>query len=45
MGLSDHTIGNAAAISAVSLGACMVEKHFNLNDKKKTIDSSFHHRT
>ena len=41
VGLSDHTIGNAAAISAVSLGACMVEKHFNLNDKKKTIDSFF----
>ena len=41
VGLSDHTIGNTAAISAVSLGACMIEKHFNLDDKKKTIDSFF----
>ena len=40
-GLSDHTVGNTAAISAVSLGACMIEKHFNLDDKRKTIDSFF----
>ena len=41
VGLSDHSIGHTAAISAISLGACMIEKHFNLNDGKKTIDSFF----
>lgn len=40
-GLSDHTIGTAAAISAVSLGACLIEKHFILNDAKETVDSFF----
>jgi len=41
VGLSDHSIGDTAAISAVSLGACIIEKHFNLNDNKKTLDSFF----
>lgn len=31
VGFSDHTIGSAAAIQAVSLGACMLEKHFSLD--------------
>jgi N-acetylneuraminate synthase/N,N'-diacetyllegionaminate synthase len=30
-GLSDHTDGIAAAIGAVTLGACFIEKHFTLN--------------
>lgn len=40
-GLSDHTIGITAALTSVALGASIVEKHFNLNDKKKTVDSFF----
>lgn len=30
VGFSDHTAGIAAALGAVALGACMVEKHFTL---------------
>lgn len=40
-GLSDHTIGTAAAIASVSLGANFIEKHFTLDDGKKTVDSFF----
>ena len=31
VGLSDHTVGHSAAVAAVSLGACIVEKHFTLS--------------
>jgi len=31
IGYSDHTIGNEACITAVSLGACIIEKHFTLD--------------
>ena len=41
VGLSDHSIGETAAVVAVSLGARVVEKHFNLDDNKKTLDSFF----
>jgi N-acetylneuraminate synthase/N,N'-diacetyllegionaminate synthase len=33
VGFSDHTIGFAASIAAVSLGACVIEKHFTLDKK------------
>jgi N,N'-diacetyllegionaminate synthase len=31
IGYSDHTLGNEAAIAAVTLGACVIEKHITLN--------------
>lgn len=31
VGLSDHTLGYAACVSAVALGACVVEKHFTFS--------------
>ena len=40
-GYSDHTTTNISSITAVALGATMIEKHMNLNDNKKTLDSFF----
>ena len=41
VGLSDHTLGSTAATASVALGASVIEKHFSLQDKKKTVDSFF----
>lgn len=41
VGLSDHTLGTVASITAVSLGACIIEKHFTLNRNDKGPDSQF----
>ena len=41
VGLSDHTLGNNASIIAVSLGACIVEKHFTLSRKTPGPDNAF----
>lgn len=41
VGLSDHTLGATAAISAVALGASAIEKHFTLDRKDKGPDSEF----
>ncbi len=41
VGLSDHTIGNTAAIAAVAMGASAIEKHFILNRQEKGPDSEF----
>ena len=41
IGLSDHSLGIAVSIVAVSLGAKVIEKHFTLSKKYKTPDSFF----
>jgi pseudaminic acid synthase len=41
VGLSDHSMGNLVAVVGVSLGACVVEKHFCLSRKIKNPDSEF----
>jgi len=41
VGLSDHTIGNTAAITAIALGACAIEKHFTISRNDKGPDSGF----
>ena len=41
VGLSDHTLGFEVAVAAVSLGACIVEKHFTLSRENRVPDSSF----
>lgn len=40
-GLSDHTLGTTAALAAVALGACVIEKHFTLSRQDKGPDSEF----
>lgn len=41
VGLSDHTMGIAAPVAAVALGACMIEKHFTLSRATPGPDSAF----
>lgn len=41
VGLSDHTLGIAVPVAAVSLGACIVEKHFTLSRATPGPDSAF----
>jgi N,N'-diacetyllegionaminate synthase len=38
VGYSDHTKGLEAAIGAVTLGACIIEKHFTISNKLKGPD-------
>jgi N-acetylneuraminate synthase len=41
VGLSDHTMGTAAAVTAVALGACILEKHLTLSRSEPGPDSAF----
>jgi N-acetylneuraminate synthase/N,N'-diacetyllegionaminate synthase len=41
VGFSDHTDGIVAALGAVTLGACMVEKHFTLDKRMPGPDHRF----
>ena len=40
-GLSDHTLGIAAPVTAVALGACIIEKHMTLDRDQPGPDSAF----
>jgi N-acetylneuraminate synthase/N,N'-diacetyllegionaminate synthase len=41
VGFSDHTAGTCAAIGAVALGACWIEKHFTLDRDLPGPDQAF----
>lgn len=41
VGVSDHTLSMGAAVAAVALGACLLEKHFCLSRKEGGVDAGF----
>ena len=41
IGLSDHSLGNVAALTAVALGAVVIEKHFKLKKDDEVVDGEF----
>jgi pseudaminic acid synthase len=41
VGLSDHSLGSVSAITAVAMGAKVIEKHFCISRKIENPDSSF----
>lgn len=41
IGLSDHSMGSMSAVTAVALGACVIEKHFCLSREIENPDASF----
>lgn len=41
VGLSDHSLGSFSAVTAVALGACVIEKHFCLGREIENPDASF----
>ena len=41
VGWSDHTMGHSADVAAVTLGACLVEKHYTLSRDQEGPDHAF----
>jgi N-acetylneuraminate synthase len=41
VGLSDHTLCSATAITSIALNACLIEKHFTLSREEPSPDAAF----
>jgi len=41
IGLSDHTLGIEIPVAAITLGACIIEKHFTLDRSEPSADAAF----
>lgn len=39
IGFSDHTLGDAASVASVALGACLIEKHLTLDKTRAGMDN------